>query len=221
MFQGLSGAILEALILMLGAAILGGIIVWLLMRSRRSAGQISTEQWNELNEKFNAQAKQLADCGAQRSSLETQLKAAIAEQKRLQAELDLLAAPAVQTGPARGAETEPKTEAPAAETPGGKESEAEILKRIKQNATKIDFGRIGAATGDERDDLLIIKGIGPFIEKRLHSIGIYTFRQIANFTPEDEEQVNEVIEFFPGRIRREKWVEQAAELDRKKRDTGV
>ena len=32
-------------------------------------------------------------------------------------------------------------------------------------------------------------------------------------TPEIEEQVNEAIEFFPGRIKRDKWANQATELD--------
>ena len=93
-----------------------------------------------------------------------------------------------------------------------KESEAEILARIKERAKDINFDRIGVATYEDRDDLKLIKGIGPFIEKKLHSIGIYTFRQIANFTPEDEDKVNEVIEFFPGRIRRDNWSKQGEEF---------
>jgi predicted flap endonuclease-1-like 5' DNA nuclease/uncharacterized coiled-coil DUF342 family protein len=77
---------------------------------------------------------------------------------------------------------------------------------------KINFTKIGTASADERDDLQIIKGIGPFIERKLHAIGIYTFRQIANFDDEDKELVNDAIEFFPGRIDRENWVGQAREL---------
>ena len=57
-----------------------------------------------------------------------------------------------------------------------------------------------------------IKGIGPFLEEKLNALGIYTLEQISNMTPELEEQVNEAIEFFPGRIKRDEWVKQAKEL---------
>ncbi|MBP7533084.1 MAG: hypothetical protein KA783_01440 [Chitinophagales bacterium] len=76
----------------------------------------------------------------------------------------------------------------------------------------IDFDRIGTASADEKDDLLIIKGIGPFIEGKLHALGIYTFRQIANFNTDDITKVNEAIEVFAGRIERERWVDQARDF---------
>ena len=60
-----------------------------------------------------------------------------------------------------------------------------------------------------KDDLQVIKGIGPFLEEKLNALGITTYRQIANMDPELEEQVNEAIEFFPGRVKRDQWVVQA------------
>ncbi|DAC58120.1 MAG TPA: hypothetical protein D7I07_04230 [Candidatus Poseidoniales archaeon] len=60
-----------------------------------------------------------------------------------------------------------------------------------------------------RDDLQDIKGIGPFIEEKLNALGITTYRQIANMTAKLETQVNEAIEFFPGRVKRDQWVAQA------------
>ena len=73
-----------------------------------------------------------------------------------------------------------------------------------------------------RDDLQVIKGIGPFIEEKLNALGITTYRQIANMTAKLETQVNEAIEFFPGRVKRDQWVAQAkillgedAKLDQK------
>ncbi|MCF6240390.1 MAG: hypothetical protein L3J74_03475, partial [Bacteroidales bacterium] len=90
------------------------------------------------------------------------------------------------------------------------ETDEEIaLKRIKEKAKDINFERIGTAQEEEKDDLKIISGIGPFIEKKLNVLGIYTYRQIANFTEEDREKVNEAIEFFPGRIMRDDWIGQA------------
>ena len=49
-----------------------------------------------------------------------------------------------------------------------------------------------------RDDLQVIKGVGPFIEEKLNALGITTYRQIANMNAKLEKQVNEAIEFFPG-----------------------
>ena len=63
-----------------------------------------------------------------------------------------------------------------------------------------------------KDDLKIIKGIGPFIEEKLNALGIYMFVQIARMTPDLEEEVNVAIEFFPGRVKRDEWVKQAKEL---------
>ncbi|SOD81414.1 hypothetical protein [Spirosoma fluviale] len=88
-------------------------------------------------------------------------------------------------------------------------SEAAVLNRIAARASEVNFDRIGRATATESDDLKDIVGIGPFLERKLHSLGIYTFKQIANFTKEDIDKVNELIEFFPGRIERDEWVKQA------------
>ncbi|GAB4016526.1 hypothetical protein [Spirosoma koreense] len=100
--------------------------------------------------------------------------------------------------------------------PDADNEEAIILNRIRNRSGEVDFARIGLATFAEADDLKEIVGIGPFLERKLHAIGIYTFRQIANFNAEDIDKVNDIIEFFPGRIERDRWVSQAAELARKK-----
>ncbi|GAA4463321.1 hypothetical protein GCM10023189_41190 [Nibrella saemangeumensis] len=88
-------------------------------------------------------------------------------------------------------------------------SEAAVLARITSRSPELNFDRIGRATPAEADDLKDIVGIGPLLERKLHSLGIYTYRQIANFTKEDMAKVNEIIEFFPGRIERDNWVGQA------------
>lgn len=101
-------------------------------------------------------------------------------------------------------------------TAGGSKEEVAALNRIATRASELNFDRIGYASADEADDLKLIIGVGPFLEKKLHAIGIYTFRQIANFNQDDIEQVNDVIEFFPGRIGREDWVGQSARLAKNK-----
>jgi len=97
--------------------------------------------------------------------------------------------------------------------PASKEDKKRIaLERIREKASNINFERIGVATVSEKDDLKEIKGIGPFIEEKLNALGIYTFRQISKFVSEDEDKVNEAIEFFPGRIKRDDWKGQAKEF---------
>ena len=41
---------------------------------------------------------------------------------------------------------------------------------------------------------------------------IYTLSQISKMTSDLEEQVNEAIEFFPGRVKRDEWANQAKVL---------
>ena len=95
-------------------------------------------------------------------------------------------------------------------------SEAAVLNRIAARAGEVNFDRIGRAVATEADDLKDIIGVGPFLERKLHSLGIYTFRQVANFTKEDIDKVNELIEFFPGRIERDNWVDQAKDFYKRK-----
>ena len=64
----------------------------------------------------------------------------------------------------------------------------------------------------QKDNLQDIKGVGPFIEEKLNALGIYTFGQISSMNYEIEDQVNDAIEFFPGRIRRDEWAKQAMTL---------
>ena len=91
-------------------------------------------------------------------------------------------------------------------------SKEDDLARIADKKESIDFKTLGTASEDDKDDLKNIKGIGPFLEQKLNALGIYTYKQISNMTPELEYQVNEAIEFFPGRIKRDNWVKQAKDL---------
>lgn len=88
----------------------------------------------------------------------------------------------------------------------------EELIRVAEKAKTIDFSTLGFASASDADDLQRIKGIGPFIAEKLNVLGIYTFSQLANMTPEIEEEVNMAIEFFPGRIKRDEWANQARTL---------
>ena len=92
-------------------------------------------------------------------------------------------------------------------------SKGDDLARIAEKKSSIDFETLGKASEEDKDDLKTIKGIGPFLEQKLNALGIYTYKQISNMTPELEDQVNEAIEFFPGRIKRDNWVKQAKDLN--------
>ena len=65
----------------------------------------------------------------------------------------------------------------------------------------------------EPDDLKKIKGVGPVLEKKLNEMGIYHYRQVVALTADQIEAV-ENHAGFPGRIGRDEWLKQAAELDK-------
>ena len=68
------------------------------------------------------------------------------------------------------------------------------------------IGRAGRA--GVPNDLKRVRGIGLLIEKKLISLGVTTYEQIANWTAADIDRVSQVLD-FKGRIERENWVEQA------------
>ncbi|TPW30451.1 NADH-quinone oxidoreductase subunit NuoE [Pararhizobium mangrovi] len=61
------------------------------------------------------------------------------------------------------------------------------------------------------DDLKKINGIGPRIEERLQEIGVWTIRQISNWSDAEVAWVDAKLS-FRGRIEREEWVHQAKVL---------
>ncbi len=88
----------------------------------------------------------------------------------------------------------------------------EALLQMAKRKHLLNYSSFGTATIEEKDDLQMISGIGPFIEERLHAIDIYSFKQISKFTLKDIEKINVAIEYFAGRIERDEWVAQAKEL---------
>lgn len=63
----------------------------------------------------------------------------------------------------------------------------------------------------EHDDLSLISGVGPAIVKLLHHEGITSYRQVLALSDGDAARLDDIIG-FPGRVAREEWREQAAEL---------
>lgn len=66
--------------------------------------------------------------------------------------------------------------------------------------------------GGVADDLKQINGVGPSMEKLLHSLGYYHFDQIAAWTPSEVAWVDGNLEGFKGRATRDNWMSQAKSL---------
>ncbi len=68
------------------------------------------------------------------------------------------------------------------------------------------------ARGGQPDNLKLIKGVGPKLEKLLNSMGFYHFDQVAAWSEAELAWVDENIEGFKGRATRDDWVAQAKAL---------
>ena len=66
------------------------------------------------------------------------------------------------------------------------------------------------------DDLKEIVGVGKAFERTLHDLGVFSFRQIANFGMTDIARVNAELQEFKGRMEQDDWIGQAKELYFKK-----
>lgn len=62
------------------------------------------------------------------------------------------------------------------------------------------------------DNLKLIRGIGPRLEKILNGMGVYRFDQIANWTTDDITAIDRQLGDFSGRALRDKWIEQSRHL---------
>jgi large subunit ribosomal protein L21 len=68
-----------------------------------------------------------------------------------------------------------------------------------------------AAKASSTDDLKLLSGVGPALEKKLLAAGVTSFEQIAAWKKADIEEFDEKLS-FKGRIEREDWVKQAKAL---------
>jgi NADH-quinone oxidoreductase subunit E len=100
---------------------------------------------------------------------------------------------------------EAKTQAVAADETAKAAEEAPVEVEEKQPEV-LDAPRDGQA-----DDLKKISGVGPKLEGVLNDLGFYHFAQIAEWGPEEIAWVDSRLK-FKGRIERDNWIAQAAEL---------
>ena len=89
---------------------------------------------------------------------------------------------------------------------------------VKSNAKKT----VAKTAGPERlkkpkgkaDDLKLISGVGPKLEKTLNGLGFFHFAQIAKWKKADVAIVDDELS-FKGRIERDDWIKQAKALAKK------
>jgi NADH-quinone oxidoreductase subunit E len=104
---------------------------------------------------------------------------------------------------------EPQKPAPVEKKPApAKAAEAETVAPAAGKAP----GALPSARGGKADDLKLVWGIGPKLEKMLHGMGIFHFDQIAAWGAKELAWVDENLEGFKGRASRDEWVKQAAKL---------
>ncbi len=112
------------------------------------------------------------------------------------------------------AETETQTEdgivKASAALPGQQELAARKGNWRYQPASADEAEPEAAQTADasEPDDLKRISGVGPALERKLNDAGVTRFAQIAAWSDDDVELMDDLLS-FRGRITRDNWIEQA------------
>ncbi|VAW16949.1 NADH-ubiquinone oxidoreductase chain E, partial [hydrothermal vent metagenome] len=103
-----------------------------------------------------------------------------------------------------------KTKPNGAAKPAAKKPVAK--KPVKKPATKQPAkGALFVAPSGAADDLKMISGVGPVLEKKLNAFGVTQFKQVAKFTKKEIVDLDDALS-FKGRIDRDEWVKQAKAL---------
>ena len=84
-----------------------------------------------------------------------------------------------------------------------------ILERVGKRKGSIDWKKIGEFKGDSADDLTMIKGIDEFTQKKLNSLGLFTYEQLSRVDSAASKDVNDALEMLPGKIAELDWTKQA------------
>ncbi len=139
------------------------------------------------------------------------------------------AAPALKGTPAEAKVSTATAEAERSRASAAAKADGEPNKAMREDATGAESpaGKIdgGAATGGKKtpkklfdapagvtpDDLKLISGVGPVLERNMNAVGITTWAQVARLTPDQIAAVEGELG-FKGRVTRDKWLEQADAL---------
>lgn len=176
----------QMFIYLLVAFLLGLLLGWLLWRY----GQPSASEIDTMRAENKRLRSDLETCNMKTAKLEAQASAPRAAPAPVAAAAPVATAPAPKPAPAPVAATEADTR-PAKKPEGLK-----------------------GPRGGKADELQLIHGVGPKMERMLHDLGYYHFDQIANWTDAEMVWVDNNLEGFKGRATRDKWQPQAKVLAR-------
>ena len=93
---------------------------------------------------------------------------------------------------------------PAAAKPAAKAAAAKPAAKAAAKPAVLAKARAGGA-----DNLKMIKGVGPVLEKALHTTGVFHFDQVGAWTKADAEWFDDNVKGANGRVIRDGWVKQA------------
>ena len=84
--------------------------------------------------------------------------------------------------------------------------------RVEEPTSPREPRILKAALYGAKDNLQAISGVGPKLEKLLNSNGVFYYWQVASWSDDDIETIDERLDTFKGRIARDDWVNQAQQL---------
>ena len=178
------------------------------LEAASSAASADSGRIGELEAELAKSREDLKEYETTLNSTQSQLKLEQQKTGKLTSDLDECRKSKVAAPVAEPAPVQPSPVASPA-----KEQSAPIGKtNIQESDWRQGTTKLGTPGANHVDDLKIIKGMGPVMEKTLHSFGIKTWEQIAAFTADDIEKVSDAIDAFPGRIERDNWMGGAQEL---------
>lgn len=84
-----------------------------------------------------------------------------------------------------------------------------ILERVGKRRDSIDWKKIGEFGGSSSDDLTLINGIDEFTQKKLNSLGVFSYEQLSRMDSNTAKNVNDALEMLPGKVIEMDWTKQA------------
>ena len=84
-----------------------------------------------------------------------------------------------------------------------------ILERVGKRRASIDWEKIGEFGGNLSDDLTLINGIDEFTQRKLNSLGVFSYEQLSRMDSTNAKKVNDALEMLPGKVIEMDWTKQA------------
>ena len=83
------------------------------------------------------------------------------------------------------------------------------LERVGKRRDSIDWNKIGEFRGSSSDDLTLINGIDEFTQKKLNSLGVFSYEQLSRMDSTAAKEVNDALEMLPGKVIEMDWTKQS------------